>query len=42
MRVINIALMRHPENWLTVLLMVIIASFAFQAGINFVFKHSDK
>ncbi len=39
---INWRLIGNPLNWAIVLLMVIIAGFAFDAGARFITTHSEK
>jgi len=38
---INWRLIGNPLNWLIILLMVIIAGFAFDAGARFIAQHKD-
>jgi len=38
---LNLALMRNPWNWVTIMLMVIIGSFAINAGVKLISRESN-
>lgn len=38
---LNMALIRNPWNWVTIMLMVIIGSFAINAGVKLISKDAQ-